>query len=134
MGWLRTVAAAAASLAICSVAQAQETAPQPRRITLDLSAPTQARDRLADFSIGSDYPGTTIREDSLGQLRLVQEELGFRYIRFHAIFHDDLGVYREVDGQPVYDFSRIDHLYDRLLAIGLKPFVELGFTPNAMRT
>jgi xylan 1,4-beta-xylosidase len=89
---------------------------------------------MAQFSIGSDYPGTLIREASLAQLRLVQKELGFRYIRFHDIFHDALGTYREADGRPVYDWSRIDHLYDQLMDMNLKPFIELGFTPDAMKT
>src|SRR3954470_17939666 len=105
-----------------------------RTIHVDLSGPYTPRDRMADLSIGSDYPGTLIREDSLAQLALVQKELGFRYLRFHAIFHDVLGTYREVDGKPVYDWRRIDHLYDRLLGMGIKPFVELGFTPDAMKT
>ena len=106
----------------------------PRVISVDVTAPTTPRDRMADLSVGSDYPGTLIREDSLAQLELVSEELGFRYIRFHDIFHDDMGVYREVDGRPVYDWSRLDQLYDRLLGMGIKPFIELGWTPSAMRT
>ncbi|HTV23673.1 MAG TPA: hypothetical protein VMG12_33515, partial [Polyangiaceae bacterium] len=84
--------------------------------------------------IGSDYPGTLLRDDSLAQLRTVREELGFRYIRFHAIFHDVLGTYREVGGKPVYDWTKIDSLYDQLLGMGIKPFVELGFTPDAMKS
>ncbi|RYG16398.1 MAG: beta-xylosidase [Caulobacteraceae bacterium] len=106
----------------------------PRVLSIDANAPTTPRDRFADLSIGADYPGTTMREDSLGQLRLARDELGFRYIRMHGIFHDDLNVYREVDGRPVYDFDRIDRMYDRFLAMGIKPFVELGFTPDAMKT
>jgi hypothetical protein len=84
--------------------------------------------------VGSDYPGTLLREDSLGQLKTARDELGFRYVRFHAIFHDVLGTYRVVDGQPVYDWTKIDQLYDRLLKMGIKPFVELGFTPDAMKS
>jgi xylan 1,4-beta-xylosidase len=106
----------------------------PRVITVDIGAPWTPRDRLADFSIGSDYPGTLLRNESLAQLRVAQSELGFRYIRFHGVFHDGMGVYSEVDGTPVYDFSRIDQLYGHLLSLGLKPFVELGFTPDAMKT
>jgi xylan 1,4-beta-xylosidase len=109
--------------------------PQPvRPIRIDVSGSFKPRDAMPQFSIGSDYPGTLRREDSLAQLALVRKELGFRYIRFHAIFHDVLGTYREVDGKPVYDWSGIDRLYDRLLAIGIKPFVELGFTPDAMKS
>lgn len=105
-----------------------------RAIHVDLAGPSKPRDRMADLSIGSDYPGTLYRQDSLAQLATVQKELRFRYIRFHAIFHDVLGTYTEADGKPVYDWTKIDALYDELLKLGLKPFVELGFTPWAMRT
>ncbi|MHA4870090.1 GH39 family glycosyl hydrolase [Duganella sp. PWIR1] len=105
-----------------------------RHIVVDAAASTTPRDRFADLSVGSDYPGTLIREDSLAQLKTAKDELGFRYIRFHAIFHDVLGTYKEVDGKPVYDWTKLDYLYDRLLKMGVKPFVELGFTPLAMRS
>lgn len=103
-------------------------------IAVNVQGETKPRNRMASMSIGSDFPGTLIRDDSLAQLRIVQHELGFRYIRFHDIFHDQLGTYREIDGKPVYDWKRIDHLYDQLLGMGLKPFIELGFTPDAMKT
>jgi len=133
MGWMRNILAGVIA-ALVMAAQPAAAQPAPRVITADLSAPATPRDRMADFSIGSDYPGTLIRDDSLAQLQTAQNELGFRYIRFHAIFHDDMGVYREVDGRPVYDWTKIDYLYDRLLGMGLKPFVELGFTPDAMKS
>jgi xylan 1,4-beta-xylosidase len=110
-------------------------ADQPaRHIAIDLHAPTHARDHVADLSVGSDYPGTLIRDDSLAQLKTARDELGFRYLRFHGIFHDVLGTYKVVDGKPVYDWTKIDYLYDKLLGMGIKPFVELGFTPEAMKT
>jgi xylan 1,4-beta-xylosidase len=105
-----------------------------RRIDID---PRQAERPFDDFyklSVGADYPGTLIREDSLAQLKTVVDELGFRYIRFHAIFHDVLGTVRRERGKLVYDWTRIDQLYDALLARGIKPFVELGFTPKALAT
>jgi xylan 1,4-beta-xylosidase len=105
-----------------------------RQIAIDMGAPTTPRDRFAELSIGSDYPGTLIRDDSLAQLKIAKDELGFRTIRFHAIFHDVLGTYKVVDGKPVYDWTKIDYLYDKLLGMGIKPFVELGFTPEAMKT
>ena len=106
----------------------------PRTLTVDVSGPNKPRDRMAQFSIGSDFPATLGRPDSIAQLRTTQQEIGFRYIRFHNVFADQLGVYREVNGKPVYDWTRIDSLYDQLLAMKLKPFVELGFTPDAMKT
>lgn len=133
MAWLWRQVALAMALAATVPSQAAETM-APRAIVVDVAAPGRARDRMAEYSVGSDYPGTLIRPESLAQLKTVRDELGFRYIRFHDIFHDAMGVYREVDGRPVYDWTRIDQLYDQLLAIGVKPFIELGFTPDAMKT
>lgn len=137
MGWGVGLALCGAVLALAGRAEALEDGRSPlaaRTLSVDVRGPTTPRDRMAGLSVGADYPGTTSREDALGQLRTVQDELGFRYIRFHDIFHDDMGVYREADGQPVYDWTRIDRLYDRLLGMGIKPFIELGFTPDAMKT
>ena len=118
----------------CALGGAANATEPARHIAVDVAQSQGAFDRFYDLSVGSDYPGTLIRDDSLGQLQTVEDELGFRYIRFHAIFHDILGTYKEVDGKPVYDWTKIDYLYDHLLKIGIKPFVELGFTPTAMKT
>lgn len=134
LGFLISLVVGVLAAPLTSQAQSAQTGPAVRAVTLNAANAGRARDRMPDFAIGADYPGVLQREESLAQLALVQREIGFRYIRFHAIFHDDMGVYREVDGRPVYDWTRIDALYDRLLGLGLKPFVELGFTPHDMRT
>ncbi|WP_081933919.1 beta-xylosidase [Massilia sp. 9096] len=128
----RNLVGAALALAF-AFPQLSHAAPS-RQIVIDAQAPTTPRDHFYDLSVGSDYPGTLIRDDSLAQLKTAREELGFRYIRFHGIFHDVLGTYKVVDGKPVYDWTKIDYLYDKLLGMGIKPFVELGFTPEAMKT
>jgi xylan 1,4-beta-xylosidase len=130
----RTVLRAALALAFSAPFTLPALAADARQIVIDANAPTVARDHAADLSVGSDYPGTLIRDDSLAQLKIAKDELGFRYIRFHAIFHDILGTYKVVDGKPVYDWTKLDYLYDKLLGMGIKPFVELGFTPDAMKT
>lgn len=105
-----------------------------RVIVADVRHATGPVDRFFDLSVGSDYPGTLIRDDSQAQLKLAVDELGFRYIRFHAIFHDVLKTVRVENGKTVYDWSGIDRLYDDLLTRHIKPFVELGFTPEALAT
>jgi xylan 1,4-beta-xylosidase len=105
-----------------------------RHIVANIADTTGSVDRFFDLSVGSDYPGTLIRDDSQAQLKLAVDELGFRYIRFHAIFHDVLGTVRIEDGKTVYNWSKIDQLYDDLLARHIRPFVELGFTPEALAT
>jgi xylan 1,4-beta-xylosidase len=106
----------------------------PRTIVVNLNNSAGPVDRFFDLSVGSDFPGTLIRDDSQAQLKLAADELGFRYIRFHAIFHDVLGTVRVEDGKTVYNWSKIDRLYDDLLARHIRPFVELGFTPKALAT
>ena len=115
-----------------SYARSQGTA--TRDIIVDASQPGPPIDRFFDLSVGSDYPGTLIRPDSQAQLKLAVDELGFRYIRFHAIFHDVLGTVHVQGGKTSYDWTKIDELYDDLLSRHIKPFVELGFTPEALAT
>jgi xylan 1,4-beta-xylosidase len=111
-----------------------ETLGTPRHIEIDATQASKPLDRFFDFCVGSDFPGTLIRDDSQAQLKTAVDELGFRYIRFHAIFHDVLGTVRMENGKIVYDWTKLDQLYDDLLARHIKPFVELGFTPNAIKT
>jgi len=105
-----------------------------RQIEIDVAKAVKPLDRFFDLSVGSDFPGTLIRDDSQTQLRTAVDELGFRYIRFHAIFHDALGTVRVKNGRTSYDWAKIDQLYDDLLARNIRPFVELGFTPQDMAT
>ena len=108
--------------------------PTARSLDLDSARATKPLDRSFDLSVGSDFPGTLIREDSMAHLKTAADELGFRYIRFHAIFHDVLGTVRVENGKTVYDWTKLDQLLDALLARRIRPFVELGFTPDAMKT
>jgi xylan 1,4-beta-xylosidase len=66
-------------------------------------------------------------------MRAVKKVADFRYVRFHAIFHDEVGVYNEDEhGNPVYNFSYVDQIYDGLLKNGVRPFVEISFMPKKL--
>ncbi|MEC0369753.1 GH39 family glycosyl hydrolase [Paenibacillus chibensis] len=74
-----------------------------------------------------------LHADVQDQLRYMQKHCPFRSIRFHGIFDDGMMVYREnEEGKPHYNFRFVDQLFDFLLSIGLKPFVELGFMPSEL--
>ena len=115
-----------------SYACAQEASVLPRSIVVDVSKAGAPVDHFYDLSVGSDFPGTLIRSNSQAQLKLATDELGFRYLRFHAIFHDVLHTVLSEGGKITYNWTGIDQLYDDLLARHIKPFVELGFTPKAL--
>ena len=101
-----------------------------RPIFADMNAIAGPRDMAWQDCVGADHPGILLRHDNLAQLKLVHDELGFKFIRFHGILHDDMEVYREVNGKPVYNFDKIDAVYDAILKTGMKPFVEIGFMPH----
>ena len=74
-----------------------------------------------------------MRESYRSDLREVKKVTEFQYVRFHAIFHDEVGVYDEDDkGNPQYNFSYVDQIYDGLLANGIRPFVEISFMPKKL--
>jgi xylan 1,4-beta-xylosidase len=72
--------------------------------------------------------GAELRE----ALRIAHDEIGVRAVRAHGILCDDLGVLRAAGGGDVYDFSRVDQVYDVLMDLGLRPIVELSFMPAAL--
>jgi xylan 1,4-beta-xylosidase len=92
--------------------------------------PMIGSERLSQLLCTDLSGGQQIGSELLSALTRVHDEIGVGTVRAHAILHDDLAVYREVDGQPVHDFSRIDTVYDLLLETGLRPCVEIGFMPQ----
>lgn len=81
---------------------------------------------------GRAYEG--LRASWQKQLALVRKTCGFRYLRFHGLFHDDMFVYKEINGKIIYNFQYVDELFDALLALEIKPFVEFGFCPGDLAT
>ena len=111
-----------------------EDAPQNSDIVvIDDSAPAHPFPHFWEQMFGSGRAFETLREAYRNDLRSVKQATDFHYVRFHAIFHDEVGVYDEdAQGHPVYNFSYIDQIYDGLLANGVRPFLELSFMPKAL--
>ena len=115
-----------------SLAQAQA-APAQTMIVVDANAPAKPFPHFWEQMFGSGRAILALRESSRRDLREVSDITGFHYVRFHAIFHDEVGVYDEDSrGEPIYNFSYVDQIYDGLLAQGVRPFVELSFMPNKL--
>jgi xylan 1,4-beta-xylosidase len=100
-------------------------------ITLDGDAPAHPFPHFWEQMFGSGRAILTLRQSYRDDLRETKAITGFEYVRFHAILHDEVGVYSEdPQGKPQYNFSYVDQIYDGLLANGVKPFVEISFMPN----
>lgn len=99
-------------------------------ISIDASRPTHPFPHYWEQMFGSGRAILSLRDSYRQDLRLLKSATAVRYVRFHAIFHDEVGLYDEdATGKPVYNFSYVDRIYDGLLAAGVKPFVELSFMP-----
>jgi xylan 1,4-beta-xylosidase len=102
-------------------------------ITVDVNAPSRPFPHVWEQMFGSGRAVLTLRESYRHDLRSVKQITDFQYVRFHAIFHDEMGVYDEdAQGKPIYNFSYVDQVYDGLLENGVKPFVELSFMPRKL--
>jgi xylan 1,4-beta-xylosidase len=99
-------------------------------ITIDANAPAHPFPHYWEQMFGSGRAILSLRESYRRDLSAVRQITGFQYIRFHGILNDDVGVYGEdKHGNPVYNFSYVDQIYDGLLAAHVKPFVEVSFMP-----
>lgn len=106
---------------------------QTETIIIDSNAPAHAFPHMWEQVFGSGRAVLTLRQSYRDDLKAVKSITDFQYIRFHAIFHDENGVYDEdQNGKPVYNFSYVDQIYDGLLEAGVKPFVELSFMPRKL--
>ncbi len=108
-------------------ARAQET------VEINADAQTTAFPHFWEQMFGSGRAILALRESYREDVRAVKKVADFRYVRFHAIFHDEVGVYNEDEhGNPVYNFSYVDQIYDGLLKNGVRPFVEISFMPKKL--
>ena len=102
-------------------------------IEIDAAAPSHPFPHFWEKMFGSGRAILSLREGYRNDLRETKRITGFEYVRFHAIFHDEGGLYDEdAAGKPVYNFSYIDQIYDGLLEDKVRPFVELSFMPKKL--
>ena len=112
-----------------------------------------------DFCVGTGRMGLALTKEYLDQLKLVQKDIGFKFIRGHGLFCDDVGIYQEFkdrDGLSKkfedfasykeyaeyvdknakriteYNFTYLDRVVDAYLELNIRPFLELGFMPKKL--
>jgi hypothetical protein len=102
-------------------------------LTADVNDPGRPLVHFWSKVVGAGRANEGLRSTWQEELATAVKYDGFRYVRFHGIFQDDMFIYREdAQGNPVYDFQYVDDLYDRMLANGVPPFVELSFSPGTL--
>jgi xylan 1,4-beta-xylosidase len=108
-------------------------APAPEIDTVDAASQGAPFPHYWEQMFGSGRAVLSMRENYRDDLRAVKAITDFKYVRFHAILHDELGVYNEdASGNAIYNFAYVDEIYDGLLKNGVRPFVELSFMPQKL--
>ncbi|MHB1700081.1 MAG: GH39 family glycosyl hydrolase [Acidobacteriaceae bacterium] len=102
-------------------------------VTVDARSTATPFPHFWEQMFGSGRAILTLREDYREDLRAVKKVADFRYVRFHGILDDEVGVYKEdAHGEPVYNFTYVDSIYDGLLKDGVRPMVEISFMPKKL--
>ncbi|MGO8787422.1 MAG: GH39 family glycosyl hydrolase [Terriglobia bacterium] len=106
---------------------------QAATITIDAQAPSHPFPHYWERMFGSGRAILSLRDSYRRDLRAVKQATDFEYIRFHAIFDDEVGLYNGSEGvSSVLNYSYIDQIYDGLLENGVRPFVGLSFMPDKL--
>src|SRR5215475_12268799 len=96
------------ALPLVTSAQTQVSA---QNILIDAHAPGRSFPHFWEQTFGSGRAILTLRESYRDDLREVKKVTDFRYVRFHNILHDEVGVYDEDEqGNPIYNFSYVDQI------------------------
>ena len=111
---------------------------------LNVKGKTVPASRAWQLGIGNDHAFQVLRTDVCSHLKRAHDEIGFRYVRFHGIFNDDMRILQSFsdlagfnalpDAEKIGErsFRRVAVVLDNVLSCGLKPFVELSFAPKAL--
>lgn len=102
--------------------------------TCNLDAPGSALAHVWNHTVGSGRAQLALRADWQAQMRKTRAELGVRHVRFHGLLNDEMCTYLIEMDKDLYSFFNADQIFDFLVSIGMKPFVELSFMPTALQT
>jgi xylan 1,4-beta-xylosidase len=129
----RSLLAASCLLIAAAGALSSQQTPVTEEVIVDARAATRPFPHYWEQVFGSGRAILTLRDSYRRDLRTMKAATGIRYVRFHAIFDHQVGAYAEdAQGQPVYNWSYVDQIYDGLLENGVRPFVEMSFMPRAL--
>ena len=139
----------AALLVAFAAASTRGTLAQQEHLIIDAHAATTPFPHFWEQTFGSGRAILSLRDSYRQDIRTVKAATGFKSVRFHGIFMDEVGLYdpdrrtiefaqtagktgTAVQDNSSYNFSYIDQIYDGLLADGVRPYVEMSFMPRKL--
>ena len=108
----------------------------PYTLSADAGKSIGPLNRFWEKCVGSDHFYTVIQSGYGGNIRaaykVAKDELGIKSVRAHGMLNDDVGIYKENNGVPVYNWQHYDTIVDYMVSLGWKPIIELSFMPSAL--
>ena len=113
-------------------------------INIRRNSTTTPTDFSWQMGLGNCHAYLLHRTDICEHIKLAHDELGIKYIRCHGILDDDMLTWQTIGDCRMFssipmqkrikevNFRQVGHVYDNLLACGVKPFVEISFMPSAL--
>jgi xylan 1,4-beta-xylosidase len=102
-------------------------------VSLDLRQSAGAFPKFWNRCISSENAAYWLRRDMVEHHRLGREAFGHEYARFHGILSDGIGLAkRNKQGRIEHAWVNLEKVYDNVMDLGLKPFVEFSFMPSAL--
>ena len=99
-------------------------------LTIDAKSKGEKFEHFWSKCVGAGRANEGLRATWLEQLKLVKDNCGFEYCRFHGLFNDEMFTCQIENGKTIYNWQYIDDLFDRMQNMGVRPFVELAFFPK----
>ncbi|NME68773.1 GH39 family glycosyl hydrolase [Flammeovirga aprica] len=101
-----------------------------QKVVVDANAEGEKFEHFWSKCVGAGRANEALRAGWLEQMEKVHNECGFEYVRFHGLFHEDMFPVLSEGGKLVYNWQYIDDVFDRLLDMNVRPFVEMAFFPE----
>lgn len=130
---------------LCDHATAQHFSNKPAQISVDLSKPiAQMSPMWAWF--GHDEPNYTYMKDGR---KLLAELAALSPVPIHMRVHNLLttgdgspalkwgstnAYIEDASGKPIYNWHLMDSIFDTYIKLGIKPYAQIGFMPEALST
>ncbi len=92
--------------------------------TLDQKPYIKVWNRMINIGLGSDL----LRSDMQEHILILKKELKFEYVRFWDLYSAEMLLnVNSPDG--LYNFTKLDRVFDFFVEHDIKPYIELGFKP-----
>lgn len=106
--------------------------PKLTEIQADVKKGGRAQENHWRVLINAGYARDVLNGTLQKQIKKVQENIGFEYIRVKGFLDDDMAFYvPDMLGQVRPNYTYMDEVIDFILSVNAKPWIELGHMPGA---